>query len=255
MTSGSCFCGNVAYEFSAKARGIIHCHCTSCRKAYGSAFSSVARVPASEFRITGDKHLCSFESASGNHLYFCSNCGNHIYAKRDGRDHVILCLGSVDTQLVAKEVAHKWVSHSPDWFDLDGYLPRYAQDKPVFSQAPDVAHEFSSSIGRLVALRFLPIAILIGMPLVGFAMVSGAIVENLLFIAAPFLLAIGLADVRWYLFRHPIRLGLTPSALVARGLFFDKEYPHHAWLGFTVIHTLSRGTSRSSTRAAALSTR
>ena len=138
---------------------------------------------------------------------------------------MILCLGSVDTQLVAKEVAHKWMSHSADWFELDGYLPRYAQDKPVFSQAPDVAHDFSTSIGRLVALRFLPIAILIGMPLVGFAMVSGAVVENPLSTAAPLLLAIGLADDRWYLFRHPIRLRLTPSALVASGLFFDKEYP------------------------------
>ena len=232
MTSGSCLCGNVAYEFSAEVRGVIHCHCTTCRKAHGSAFSSVARVPAAKFRITGDKHLNSFESSSGKHRYFCSNCGTHIYAKRDGRDHVILRLGSLDTQLRAKEVAHTWMSHSADWFDLDGYLPRYAQDTPDFSQAPDVAHDFSTNMGRLVTLRFLPVAILIGMPYVGFALVSGAVVENPLFIAALFLLAVGLADVCWYFFWHPIRVRLTPSALVASGLFFDKEYPLSCLVGF-----------------------
>ena len=107
--------------------------------------------------------------------------------------------GSLDMQLGVKEVAHTWTSHSPDWFDLDGNLPRYAQDKPDFSQAPGVAHDFSTSMGSLVALRFLPVAILIGMPYVGFAMVSGAAVDNSLFPAALFLLAVGLADVCWYL--------------------------------------------------------
>ena len=112
---------------------------------------------------------------------------------------MILCLVPVDTQLGTKEVAHTWMSHSADWFDLDGYLPRCAQEKPDFFQAPDLAHDLSTSMGRLVALRFPPIAILIGMPHVGFAMVSGAFVENPLFIAALFLAAVGLADVCWYL--------------------------------------------------------
>ena len=81
-------------------------------------------------------------------------------------------------QLGVKEFAYTWMSHSPDWFDLDGNLPRYAQDKPDFSQAPDGADDFSTSMGRLVARRFLPVAILIGMLYVGLAVVSGAVVKN-----------------------------------------------------------------------------
>ena len=99
-------------------------------------------------------------------LSICQLCsgagfGTQIYAKRDGRDHVYLRQGSLDMQLGVKEVAHTWTSHSPDWFDLDGNLLRYAQDKPDFSQAPDGADDFSTSMGRLVARRFLPVAILI----------------------------------------------------------------------------------------------
>ena len=140
--------------------------------------------------------------------------------------------GSLDMQLGVKEVAHTWMSHLPDWFDLDGNLPRYAQDKPDFSQAPDSADDFSTCLGRLVALRFLPVAILTGMLYVGLAMVSGAVVKNPLFIAVLFLLAVGLADVSWYLYRHSIRLQLTPSAMVASGLSFDKEYSLSPPVGF-----------------------
>ena len=117
------------------------------------------------------------------------------------------------------------MSHSADWFDLDGYLPRYAQDKPDFCQALGVAHDFPTSMGRLVARRFLPVAILIGMPYVGFAMVSGAVVDNSLYPAALFFLAVGLADVCWYLYRHPIRLRLTHRLWLPVACLFDKEYP------------------------------
>ena len=54
----------------------------------------------------------------------------------------------------------------------------------------------------------------------------------LFFLQRFFLLAVGLADVCWYLYRHLILLRLTPSALVASDLFFDKEYPLSCLVGF-----------------------
>ncbi len=89
-------------------------------------------------------------------------------------------------QLGVKEVAQTWMSHSPDWFDLDGNLPGYAQDKPDFSQAPDGADDFSTSMGRLVVHRFLPVTILIGMLYVGLGMVSGAVVKILFLLQRSF---------------------------------------------------------------------
>ena len=140
MTSGNRLCGNVTYEFSAEARGVIQRLCITCRKAHGSAFSSIARVPAAEFRLTGDKYLDSFESSPGIHRHFCSKCGTHIYARRDGRDQLILRLGSLDTQLGANEVAHTWMSDSADWFDLDSDLPRYEEGIRDLSREPDVVY-------------------------------------------------------------------------------------------------------------------
>ena len=44
MITGSCLCGEVTYEISGKVGDIVHCHCQTCRKAHGAAFSSVAAV-------------------------------------------------------------------------------------------------------------------------------------------------------------------------------------------------------------------
>ena len=51
----------------------------------------------------------------------------------------MLCLGSLDTQLGAREVAHTWMSDSADWFDLDSDLPRYEDGVVDLSREPDVA--------------------------------------------------------------------------------------------------------------------
>ena len=45
MLTGSCLCGSVAYEVAAEPGPIVHCHCATCRKTHGSAFSTVTNVP------------------------------------------------------------------------------------------------------------------------------------------------------------------------------------------------------------------
>ena len=234
MATGSCLCGNVTYGFPTPVKGIIHCHCTTCRKAHGSAFSSVASVPAADFKLTGAEHLGSFESSHGKHRYFCSNCGTQVYAQRDGKKHVIVRLGSLDTPLDANEFAHTWMSHSVDWFDLDGNLPRYAEEMRDFAQGADVEYDIFSKKWRLIARRLLPVAFMFAMPFVGFAAGSGAVAENLFLATILLILTASVVDACWYFYKHPIRLRLTSSSLVASGLFFQKEYPLTCIVGFYV---------------------
>jgi len=82
--NGSCLCGNVKYEIRGDLGDIIHCHCTTCRKAHASAFSSVAPVDVDDFKVTSGSELLKFyESSPGKKRYFCSNCGSQIYAHRE----------------------------------------------------------------------------------------------------------------------------------------------------------------------------
>ena len=127
MITGSCLCGKVAYEIEGKVGDIVHCHCVTCRKAHGSAFSSVAAVRDDDFTLSGREHLKSFESSKGKRRFFCSNCGTQVYAKRENTQHVILRLGSLDDDPGARETKHIWLSQKASWYAIHNNLPEYAE--------------------------------------------------------------------------------------------------------------------------------
>ena len=124
LLAGSCMCGSVAYEVDAAARPIIHCHCQTCRKAHGTAFSSFSAVPRESFRWTkGEELLSGYESSPGKLRRFCSKCGSHILAERVGKPIVMLRLGCLDTAITDRPKAHIWRSDAATWFDPRDQLP------------------------------------------------------------------------------------------------------------------------------------
>lgn len=127
MITGSCLCGKVSYEISGDVGEIVHCHCVTCRKAHGSAFSSVAAVADADFEVSGREHLNSFESSKGKNRFFCTNCGTQVFAKRDNTAHVILRLGSLDVDPQSSEASHIWVSQKASWYVINGDLPEYTE--------------------------------------------------------------------------------------------------------------------------------
>lgn len=124
MVEGSCLCGKVHYQVNAQINNITHCHCVTCRKAHASAFSSVAAVKLEDFRLEGKEHLKAYESSEGKQRHFCSNCGSQVYAKRDGKDHIVLRLGTIDTEIDGDEKEHIWVSEKASWYSFTGNVPR-----------------------------------------------------------------------------------------------------------------------------------
>lgn len=119
---GSCLCGQVRYAISGALGDIVHCHCQTCRKAHGAAFSSVASVLLKDFTLTGADRLQSFESSVGKKRYFCSCCGTQVYAKRAGAEYIILRLGSLDDHPNSVEKKHIWVGDKASWYALDNQL-------------------------------------------------------------------------------------------------------------------------------------
>lgn len=118
MLSGSCLCGQVAYEADARIDVLIHCHCETCRKAHGAAFSSLSAVPRERFRWTkGEAMVKAFESSPGKRRWFCSECGSHIVAERRESGHIMLRLGCLDTPITVERQFHIWRSDAASWFD------------------------------------------------------------------------------------------------------------------------------------------
>ena len=124
VLTGSCLCGRIAYEVDTEPGPFIHCHCRTCRKSHGSAFSTVMAVPRQAFRWTkGEELLASFESSPGKFRRFCCRCGSHLFAERTGQPTVMLRLGCLDTPIVDRARAHIWRSEGASWFDPKDHIP------------------------------------------------------------------------------------------------------------------------------------
>jgi hypothetical protein len=125
--TGSCLCGEIKYTLHQNIGDIMHCHCIKCRKAHGSAFSSVAKIDDKNFNLTDDSYkLKSYPSSENKYRHFCSNCGSQIYAKRDNTDFIILRLGTLNNETLAnndyRESKHIWLSEKACWYELNNKI-------------------------------------------------------------------------------------------------------------------------------------
>jgi ADP-ribosyl-[dinitrogen reductase] hydrolase len=125
---GQCLCGAIAYEVAQLDGAIVHCHCTTCRKAHASAFASTARVVREHFRwVRGEASLREYQSSPGKVRRFCSVCGSHLVAERLGQPHVILRVATLDDDPARVPEMHIWTSHDVPWLKETGAAVRYAE--------------------------------------------------------------------------------------------------------------------------------
>lgn len=87
LRTGGCLCGAVRYEVRGEPYQSGVCHCTTCRKLTGSAFSITADWRLDRFRMTGE--VTTFERRQ-----FCPSCGARLFYLYD--DGVEIFLGTLD---------------------------------------------------------------------------------------------------------------------------------------------------------------
>jgi hypothetical protein len=132
MHKGSCLCRRVQYEVTGEIGDFGFCHCTSCRKASGTAHAANAPVQRADFLITsGAEELREFESTSGRVRVFCGRCGSPLYAYlREDVDVIRIRLGSLDTAFDKRPRAHTWVSDKAPWEPIEDSLPQFPEWAP-----------------------------------------------------------------------------------------------------------------------------
>ena len=132
MHKGSCLCRNINYEVAGELGDFGYCHCTSCRKASGSAHAANAPVERSAFRIvSGMDTLREFESSPDKFRASCSRCGSPIYAYlASSRELIRLRLGTLDTPFTKQPQAHTFVSDKASWEPIDDKIPQFAEWAP-----------------------------------------------------------------------------------------------------------------------------
>lgn len=123
---GSCLCGAVVYELTARPVAMYHCHCSTCRKANGASSATNLIVPLAGFKVvTGSDVLSRFESSPDKHRYFCSRCGSPIYSHAQKTAQVIsLRCGTLDGDPGIQPSVHLYAASKAPWTNLCDGLPQ-----------------------------------------------------------------------------------------------------------------------------------
>lgn len=132
MYKGSCLCGTIQFEITGAIRNIVYCHCSECRRAQGSAFAANGIVEAKNFNIlSGETELTGYESTPGQTKYFCRRCGSPIISRSSKRpDQVRVRLGSIESEIEERPMAHIFVTSKANWETIAGDLPQYQEYEP-----------------------------------------------------------------------------------------------------------------------------
>jgi len=97
---GGCMCGAVRFETTGAPKFVSRCHCQSCRKATGAAFSTWVGFKDEQLRwLTGPRAFHA--SSPGVKRGFCAKCGSPLtYAGEDWAGETHILIGAFDDPAV-----------------------------------------------------------------------------------------------------------------------------------------------------------
>lgn len=132
MYKGGCLCGKVRFEVTGPIENIVYCHCSRCRKAQGSAFATNGNVAAKSFHFAAGKgFLTGYEATPGQTKYFCKVCGSPIMSKKASEPDVVrIRLGTIESPIRERPLAHIFVTSKANWENSCDDLPEYEGYEP-----------------------------------------------------------------------------------------------------------------------------
>lgn len=137
---GQCSCGAIGFEFSADSLRAYQCHCSICRKATGSAFSTTLMAPESSFEWTrGEKLVSSYSKEGGYKVSFCSHCGSPVPNKFRNFPLYSVPVGSIDRPPAINVVVKLHLDSRAQW-DQDKFDGKCFPEMPTLSEMLDFLH-------------------------------------------------------------------------------------------------------------------
>jgi len=125
ITRGSCLCGAVTWESKGEMRPIVGCHCSQCRKQTGYFYAATA-TPDKDLTIKGDTlkwYQASPDTMPEAKRGFCTECGSALFWNNEKEDYTSILAGSIDGETDIRFEGHIFVSHKPDWYEINDGLP------------------------------------------------------------------------------------------------------------------------------------
>ena len=137
---GQCSCGSVGFSFSADSLLAYQCHCSICRKATGSAFSTTLMAPESSFVWTrGEERVSSYSKEGGYKVSFCSRCGSPVPNKFRNFPLYSVPAGSTDGQPDIRVVVKLHLDSRAQW-DKDNFEGERFPKMPTLNEILKLLH-------------------------------------------------------------------------------------------------------------------
>src|SRR5690349_11055272 len=79
--TGGCVCGAVRYECAGRPLAMFNCHCRTCQKVTGGAYTPVVLLSSKAFKVTQGAlryHFTERLNGSKHKRGFCAECGSRI---------------------------------------------------------------------------------------------------------------------------------------------------------------------------------
>ena len=132
MIKGTCLCRKVKFVVDGQISGMCNCHCTECRKTYGSAFGTVAICSRDDFRyISGEELILSYKQTERVTRYFCKECGSPLTLVEDWDPKVGIPAGLLDDDPGVVPSGHIFVSCKALWWEITDDKPQYNEWPPA----------------------------------------------------------------------------------------------------------------------------
>ena len=135
--SGGCLCGSVRYTVSEPANCVVHCHCSLCRRSYGSLVGTGAIVERKYMKIEkGETNLTTYATPPEIQRRFCRTCGCSLFYYLDELPEKIFYYpatldGGVHPGHPEGAEHHIHVGSKVTWEHFEDALPNYIEDMEI----------------------------------------------------------------------------------------------------------------------------
>jgi len=117
--TGSCLCGDVAFEVTTSVEPLFHCHCSRCRKSHGAAFASYAFVTERAFQWSrGEASIRRHRSSPKGWRAFCPRCGSSLPVASESVDRVVIPAGLLGEDPRLGPMSHQFVGSKAPWYEI-----------------------------------------------------------------------------------------------------------------------------------------
>ena len=131
QASGSCLCGAVRYRLAGEPAMVAVCHCRTCQRNTGSAFSTNVAMPRDAVTIEGDA-LATYETRAGSdaapfYRSFCSHCGSPVCAQGEAYPGIVFVkAGTLDDPTRIAPSVHIFCAERLPWVQAESGTPCFA---------------------------------------------------------------------------------------------------------------------------------